>query len=200
MAEEVRSIANLAFWARNMVAIRRGGMTWPGFSYTDPEWARMDALAGAVERWRFKLYTWVNAAIFIAFAAAGIGAIFLPLASILFPVPAETKPLPFVLLLAATALLILGVGLPVSMRITARLVASDATRTLKPAPGDAALEAKIGWQIRRMIIIMCGVLVPGTLIFIAFNIQAGPVITVIKWVSIGLVALSTAFGAARLRS
>src|SRR5262249_52293761 len=116
MAESVRSIANLAFWARGMVAIKRAGMSWPGFSYTDAEWARMATLADTIGPLRYRVFTWVNAAIFIAIAAAGIGAVFYPLASALFPVPAETKPLPFVLLLAATALLVLGLGLPVSMR------------------------------------------------------------------------------------
>lgn len=35
------ALARLAFWARGMTAIQDGRMEWPGFSYTDVEWARM---------------------------------------------------------------------------------------------------------------------------------------------------------------
>jgi hypothetical protein len=189
------ALVNLAFWARNMVAIRKAGMSWPGFSYTEPEWARLKVLAEAVEPGRFRLFTWINAAVFIAIAIVGIAGVFLPLASVLFPIPAETKPLPFLLLLATTALLIIGIGLPLSMRIAAPLAADAAMRArLSTAREDAALGAKVARQIWRMTIIMCGVLVPGALLFIAFDIEGGPIITVLKWVSIGLLVAATGLG------
>jgi hypothetical protein len=189
------TLVNLAFWARNVVAIRKAGMSWPGFSYTEPEWVRLRALAEAVEPGRFRLFTWINAAVFIAVAIVGIAGVFMPLASLLFPIPAETKPLPFLLLLAATALLIIGIGLPLSMRIAAPIAADAAMRArLSPAPEDAALGAKVTRQIWRMTIIMCCLLVPGALLFIAFNIEGGPIITVLKWVSIGLLVLAAGLG------
>src|SRR6202521_5863729 len=105
---DTTALAQLAYWARNLVAIRRAGMSWPGFSDSDDEWTRMGTLAEVVsasgDYGAFKL---VNAAVFIAMAAAAMFGIFLPLATLLFPVAADTKPLPFVLLLAACALLII---------------------------------------------------------------------------------------------
>src|SRR5271165_3447812 len=105
------SLTRLAFWAKNMTAIRNAGMSWPGFSYADGEWTRLDALAGAVGDAPAEKFRSLNAVIFIALAALGITGLWFPLASLLFPNPAETNTLSFVLLLAACALLILGIGL-----------------------------------------------------------------------------------------
>ena len=133
----------------------------------------------------------VNAAIFIAIAALGIFGVFLPLATLLFPVPAETSALKFSLLLAACAFLIIGLGLPISMRLSAVLVASKTMRAaLVAAPGDEALASKVSWQINRITLVMCGLLVPGILLFIAYDIDAGPIITALKWLAIALMAVS----------
>ena len=61
---------------------------------------------------------------------------------------------------------------------------------LAEQPGDAALAAKVAHQITRMTVIMCGLLVPGTLLWIAFDIQGGPMITAFKWLAVGLMAVS----------
>ena len=114
----------LAFWARNMLTIRAGRMDWPGFSYTGDEWERMRRLAEPIGAGAYRAFVLVNAAIFIAIAAVVIAAVFLPLATWLFPVPAETSALEFTLLLAATAFLTIGIGLPISMGLAARLCAS----------------------------------------------------------------------------
>lgn len=189
-------LARLAFWARGMTAIRDGRMEWPGFSYTDPEWARMRTLAAPIGAGTYQLFTWVNAAIFIAIAALGIFCVFLPLATLLFPVPAETSALKFSLLLAACTFLIIGLGLPISMRLSSALVASQAIRAaLVAAPGDEALAAKVSWQINRIMLVMCGLLVPGILLFIAYDINAGPIITALKWLAIALMAVSVGVGA-----
>jgi len=62
------ALARLAFWAKGMIAIQDGRMEWPGFSYTDAEWARMRVLAAPIGVGRYQLFTMVNAAIFIAIA------------------------------------------------------------------------------------------------------------------------------------
>lgn len=98
------ALARLAFWARGMTAIRDGHMEWPGFSYTEVEWARMTTLAKPIGGGTYQLFTLVNAAIFIAIASLGIFCVFLPLATLLFPVPAETSALKFSLLLVGMRL------------------------------------------------------------------------------------------------
>jgi hypothetical protein len=185
----------LAFWAEIMMRIKRAGMSWPGFSYTDEEWARLEPLADAVapfDAGRFKV---VNAIVFIALAAAVMMGGFLPLASALFPVPAETPALPFVALLAAMCFLIIGLGLPVSMGIAAPFSAGAGTRgNLSALAYDAGLWAKVAFQMRRITLIMCGFLVPGVLLFIAYNIDGGPIITALKWISWAALLVSAGDG------
>ncbi|QKC83030.1 hypothetical protein [Mesorhizobium sp. NZP2077] len=194
------ALARLAFWAKGMVSINNARMEWPGFSYNDAEWARMRALSGPIGAGTYQLFTMVNAAIFIAIAALGIFGVFLPLATLLFPIPAETSALKFSMLLAACAFLIIGLGLPISMRLSAMLVGGKTLRAaLVPAAGDEALASKVSWQINRIMLIMCGLLVPGILLFIAYDIQAGPIITALKWLAIVLMAVSTFTGIARQR-
>lgn len=190
------ALARLAFWAKGMTAIRDGRMEWPGFSYSEAEWTRMRTLAEPIGAGTYQLFTLVNAAIFIAIAALGIFGVFLPLATLLFPVPAETSTLKFSLLLAASAFLIIGLGLPISMRLSSALLASKTIHAaLIAAPGDEALAAKVSWQINRITLVMCGLLVPGILLFIAYDIEAGPIITALKWLAIALMAVSIAIGA-----
>jgi len=194
------SLVWLAFWSRNMVAIREDGMDWPGFSYSEPQWQRMRALAEPVADGTFRKFIVVNAAIFIVIAAIGIAAIFLPLANVLFPVPAETSALQFATLLAASCLLIIGGGLPLSMLAAARLCA-DARMTGRLAwqPDDEALASKIGWQLRRITLVMCGLLVPGMLLFIAYDIDGGPILSVLKWLAAIIALLSVASLGSRMK-
>ncbi|WP_322414944.1 hypothetical protein [Mesorhizobium huakuii] len=194
------ALARLAFWAKGMVSINDARMEWPGFSYSDAEWARMRTLSEPIGTGTYQLFTIVNAAIFIAIAALGMFGVFLPLATLLFPVPAQTSALKFSLLLAACAFLIIGLGLPISMRLSAILVGGKTVRAaLVPASSDEALAAKVSWQINRIMLILCGLLVPGILLFIAYDIQAGPIITALKWLAIALMAVSTLTGIARQR-
>jgi hypothetical protein len=136
------ALARLAFWAKGMVSINDARMEWPGFSYSDAEWARMRILSEPIGTGTYQLFTIVNAVIFIAIAALGTFGVFLPLATLLFPVPAETSALKFSLLLAACAFLIIGLGLPISMRLSAMLLGGKTVRAaLAPAAGDEALAA-----------------------------------------------------------
>jgi hypothetical protein len=190
-AMDKAALARLAFWSLNMQAATGGKNSWPGFKYTAPEWQRMERLAEMVEGAAFVRFLAITAILFIVFAGAVVVCLFVPILIALYPNPADLQPLPFVLLLAATALLSLGIGLPLSMRLAARLSASKALRAkLVKEPGDAALAAKVSHQIIRMAVIMCGLLVPGVLLWIAFDIQGGPWITALKWLAIGLMGVS----------
>ena len=194
------ALVRLAMWAKNMTLIKDGRMEWPGFSYSDDEWQRMYALSAPVTNFAYQKYIWINAVVFIVIAAIGIAAIFLPLATVLFPVPAETSALKFSLLLASCAFLIIGGGLPISLRVAAWMSADTTMRQqLAAAPGDEALASKISWQINRITLIMCGVLVPGMLVWIAYDIDAGPIITAIKWLGIALMGVSMAAGVQKQR-
>ncbi|MER8456138.1 hypothetical protein NKJ87_03930 [Mesorhizobium sp. M0027] len=93
-------------------------------------------------------------------------------------------------------MLIIGIGLPISLRLSTALVAPKAMRAaLVAVPGDQMLAAKVSWQINRITLVLCGLLVPGILLFIAYDIDAGPVIAAMKWLAIGLMAVSVAIGA-----
>ncbi|RUU62525.1 hypothetical protein [Mesorhizobium sp. M7A.T.Ca.US.000.02.2.1] len=191
------ALARLAFWAKGMVSINDARREWPGFSYTDAEWARMRTLSEPIGVGTYQLLTIVNAVIFIIIAAVGIFGAFLPLATLLFPVPADTSALKFSSLLAACTFLIIGLGLPISMRVSAMLVGGKTMRAaLVSAPGDEALASKVSWQINRIMMILCGLLVPGILLFIAYDIEAGPIITAL---AIALMAVSTVTGFRRQR-
>lgn len=195
MELEPNALARLAFWAEGMVRIDDAKQSWPGFSYTEDEWRRLRALSSVVPGPTYMMFVLVNAAVFIAIAAIGIGAIFIPLATLLFPVPAETGALRFSMLLAGCSFLIIGLGLPLSLRAAAALSTSAAMRTgLAPSPGDGALAAKIAWQINRITLVMCGLLVPGMLIWITYDIHAGPLVTALKWIAIAAMGASTALG------
>jgi hypothetical protein len=198
-APNAGGLVRLALWASMMMPIKDAGMSWPGFSYTDAEWGQMAGLAEVVNPGVTVRFQLVNAAIFIVLAALLIGGGFVPLLSALYPNPADTRPVVFASLLAATALLALGIGLPLSMRVAAGLVASGLRSRLVATPETAALWAKVSWQIRRMVVLMCGALVPGILLFIAFDIKGGPIITTLKWIGFAAVAASTAHTARRYR-
>ncbi len=187
------SLARLAFWGMNMNVATSGKNNWPGFRYTPPEWARLQKLSKAVDGLAFVKFVLIAAMVFIVLAACVVVGLFVPTLLALYPNPADLQPLPFVLLLAATALLAIGVGLPVALRIGAWMSANEAMKArLHEEAGDAALAAKAAHQITRMTVIMCGLLVPGTLLWIAFNIQGGPIVSALKWLAIGLMTVSAA--------
>jgi hypothetical protein len=187
------SLARLAFWSRHMVAINDEGMHWPGFSYSEAEWARMRELAEPVADGTFRRFIVTTAMFFLVVAAAGVIGIFLPLAKMLFPVPAQTGGLQFAALLAACCLLITGVGVPLSMSAAARFCADTRMHgRLASKPGDGPLASKIAWQLRRITLVMCGLLVPGMLLLIAYDTDGGPLLSALKWLAAIIVLLSAA--------
>lgn len=180
----------LAFWGANMSRLVDAGMKWPGFSYTIEEMSRLRALGAPVGMLKYQVFTWVTAAIFIVIAACGVGLMFWAMLAA-YPDPSKTPASVFVATLACVALVSIGWGVPVSMRLAARIVAPHVDfSTLVPAEGDGALARKVRFQIWRMTAIMCGVFIPGTLLWIAWDLQAGPIVTVLKLVAVAVMMLS----------
>lgn len=200
MANDIRQrldraeLARLAFWSKNIDVLGDAGRHWPGFAYGAAEQTRMSALARDVDDDAFGKFKFVTVVTFIALAALGIVAIFIPIASLLFPIPAQTPTAAFVLLLAATAFAIIGIGLPLSMRFAALVSTGERMRSsLEAADGDRALARKVAFQIGRVMAIMCGVFVPGTLLWIAFHVESSPLVSALKWVSYAALAAAAIY-------
>jgi hypothetical protein len=181
-------LVRLAFWSKNMLVVRESNFSWPGFSYDKSEWRRMKLLAKAVSGAAYLKFIWLNAFIFVLFAAAAVVGVLLPALLLLYPDPRNLHPLPFTLLLAATTFVAIGFGLPLSMRISAWLCASETMRKkLSQTAADARLANRVSWQLMRMTLILCGMLVPGILLAIAFEIDGGPVLTALKFAAAAII-------------
>jgi hypothetical protein len=156
-------LPGLAFWARNMVPIRAGGWTWPGFDYSDVEWRRLLVLAKTVSPDAFFLFQAATALLVLAEIALvvgiGGGAIVAPLYQMIPPDWALAGSLGLLVVIPAATFLLFGYGFPLAMRIASALAMNDAMRAqLSVAPGDASLAAKIPGQFRRMAAFIAGIL------------------------------------------
>lgn len=176
----------LRYWGLNMSMVYSWGWAWtPGFSYTDDEKKRFAELSQTVSAGATSIWM---AAVVILFLLIGAVAmtVMIVIASLAWPDPSKTPAIAFVSLLALTCFLTLGFGFPLSM-VWGGTIADWFAGGAAPAeaPGDAALHAKIRGQLWRLIAVMCVILIPGTMAFIVFNIDAGPVLTVLK-TAIGL--------------
>ena len=182
----------LRYWSANMAVafVQSGGAPWIGFGYSPAEMARMRGLAATLPGAAVAIFFALTVVTFIALAALGIAGFMVPVLDWLYPNPADTQALVMVLILACVCFFSLGFGLPLAVRAGAW--AGDRFGGGKPAPGqleDAALIAKIRFQLWRMVTIMVGVFIPGCMLFILFDIKAGPVVSVLK----AVLALVTAF-------
>jgi hypothetical protein len=119
--------------------------------------------------------------IFIIMAAIAVGGLMIPLATLLWPDPSKTPAIAFVSLLALAALLTIGFGLPLAM-VWGGVVADwfGTSKEYTPDGEDAALAAKVHRQLWRLIAVMCILLIPGTMMFVIFNIDIGPVLIALK--------------------
>ena len=175
----------LRYWALNMTMVRGWGWSWtPGFRYAEAEWQRFETLAASVTRAASAIWMTACPVIFILLAALAVGGLMIPLASALWPDPSKTPAIAFVALLALTSFLTIGFGFPLSMvwgGMIADRIGGDGTQPA--APGDPALHARIRQQLWRLIAAMCILFIPGTMLFIIFNIQAGPILTVLRAVT-----------------
>ena len=193
------SLASLAFWAKNMSVLRESGYSWwPGFSYTPAEWDEIERLAKPIDGGAYLKFIGLNALLFIVFTGIAVVGFMLPVLLLLYPDPSKLQPLPFVLLLASVAAITIGVGLPLSMKISAWLCASEEVKTQLVASSETEkLGKRVSWQLLRMTLIMCGLLIPGVLLWIALDIQGGPLLTAIKAILALIFIGSTALVALR---
>ncbi|HRJ68236.1 MAG TPA: hypothetical protein PK812_01400 [Beijerinckiaceae bacterium] len=185
----------LRYWSVNMTEAFRSSSDawWPGFAYDAEQKQRMREIAGSEDISGGSVLTFYAIVVlgYIAFAGMASVTIMVPVISWLYPDPSKLPALPFVLLLAGVCLLALGVGLPLSMRAGAW--AGDrwaGGRPLPSKPGDAALVARARFQLRRIAIVAAGMLVPGVLLFILFDIDAGPLVFWLKLATVLCVLLS----------
>lgn len=176
----------LRFWGANMTAAFAASRSWPGFPSTDTERARLIELGATVPPAAMTLWMYALApAIFILTAALAVVAIMVPGLTLLYPNPGDIQPLPFVLLLTAVVAAAIGLGFPLAMALGARLALAwtgDAGRFVAQ-PGDAALYAKFRSQLWRVTLVMCGLFIPGCWLWIVYDLQAGPFVTALKWVT-----------------
>lgn len=165
-----------------MSVLRESGHSrWPGFTYTPAEWDEIERLAKPVGGGAYLKFIGLNALLFIVFAGIAVAGFMLPVLLLLYPDPSKLQPLPFVLLLASVTAITIGIGLPLSMKISAWFCAGEQIKTqLVATPETEKLGSRVSWQLLRMTLIMCGLLIPGVLLWIALDIQGGPVLTAIK--------------------
>ena len=183
----------LRFWGANMTIAFATSDWWPGFSYTETEKARLAALGETIPPSAMALWMFLFVpAIFIVIAGVAVVGLMLPAITLLYPNPADLQPLPFVLVLAAVAAVSIGLGLPVAMVLGGRLalrVAGD-KGAIAAEPGDVALYAKFRHQLRRYVIVVCGLFIPGCRLWIVFDLHAGPLIQVLKFALAAVMAVS----------
>ena len=191
----------LRYWSANMgVAFAEsGGAPWLGFGYAEPEMLRMRQLAAALPGTATSIFFAVTVVAYIVLAALGIVLFMMPVLDWLYPDPSKLQPLVMVLILAVIAFFTLGFGLPLSMKLGAWLGDHFGGGTAAtPAPGDAKLVEKVRFQLWRMIVIMVGTFIPGCMLFILYDIQAGPLVLALKLVC-GLLTLASLASVVRTR-
>jgi hypothetical protein len=153
-----RVLPLLALWGRNMAPVRARGWVWPGFDYSEAEWKRLLALAGAVSSDAYIGFQIVTAVLVIAtiglVVALGAGLI----TWLSRVIPPVLSPIGLLVAIPIVVYALFGYGFPLAIQCAAACAASNTTRTkLTALPGDAELAAKIERQFRRMAAFIAGV-------------------------------------------
>jgi hypothetical protein len=156
-----RTPALLAFWGRNMAPVRARGWIWPGFDYSESEWKRLLALAGAVSGGAYVRFQIITPVLVIAMiglvVAIGVGLV-TSLYRLIPPEWAQLGPLGLLVAIPIVVYVLFGHGFPLAIRIAAAFSATQPVRAkLTALPGDAELAAKIERQFRRMAAFIAGV-------------------------------------------
>lgn len=187
-----RELRTLAYWGANMIFCKNNNLPTTGFSCSPAEWERFAQLNERIAG-RFSTFLFANTVIFIALAAVAVGAIFIPMMSYLYPDPSKTPAVVFLGGLATTAAVTIGLGLPLSMRLAAAFCTPPSVLQSETLTDfDRGLSRKVSFQLWRMTLIMCGLLVPGAMLLITFNIDAGPLAKWLKLMYGALLASATA--------
>ena len=175
----------LRYWGLNMgIAMEMsGGATWPMFRYCKAEQARFISITDDLPGKAMWVFFAATVVVFLVMAALAVVLILLPILALVAPNPADLTPLPFVLAMALVIIVSLALSFPLSLAIGARLGDAWGGGTCAAAePGDHDLYAKIRRQFLRFALIAGAVFVPGCLLFILFDIDAGPVVEMLKLV------------------
>jgi hypothetical protein len=141
----------LRYWALNMTLARRGGQAgFPGFSYTNDEWARMDVLSTGLTTAGICLWLAVVVLSYLLAAVLAVGGV---VGTALATVWRGNAHLPDTQVYAAIALMIvvlIGVGMPFSIAFGG--LAADPLWRNKPTEvlSDSMLHAKVSRQFRTM--------------------------------------------------
>ena len=149
----------LRYWSLNMTLARSTGQgAFPGFSYTDDEWARMDVLAGGITSGGVML--WLGAVVF-SYMAVAVLLVVGVIGGLLLTVWRNTANVTEPQIFSAIGVIIAGmIGLVMPLSIAFSGLISDLLWRERPAeaPADAQLYAKVTRQFRRMGLV-AGVLV-----------------------------------------
>jgi hypothetical protein len=165
----------LPFWAANMVRARGAGFDWFGFRYGSEQWARLEALAGGISAGMYRGFLYVNAALFIVFAAILVVGFMVPVLTALSPDPALLSPVAFFAVLAVVILVSFAIGLPLSMTLASRLVAWGAGAAFGALTAeDERLAGMVRWQILRMALFVAAIAFALIGIAIGFGIDLDP--------------------------
>ncbi|SDR50860.1 hypothetical protein SAMN05444161_4931 [Rhizobiales bacterium GAS191] len=190
----------LRYFGQSLLALGPAGRDWPGFRYTPPEWERFSVHAATVSANASWIAMFSAAAIFIVMAAAAIGFIFIPAMLWLYPDPAKTSALVFLTGLFGTAFLTIGIGYPIALNAGGLIADRWETGELAAVIDlDRALATKIRRQIWRMMGILCGIGIPGSLILLIYDIDLDPVLRWMKPVTYAATILVMLFTARQAR-
>ncbi|MFI4996577.1 MAG: hypothetical protein ACHQAQ_12445 [Hyphomicrobiales bacterium] len=186
----------LRYYAKSLLQLGPAGQDWPGFRYTPDEWQRLELYGATVKGAASGVAIVSGAIIFIVIAALVIGLLFVPAMTLLYPDPAKTSALVFVSCLFATAFLILGIGYPIALNAGGLIADRWAGDTpIVTTDADRLLAAKVRHQIWRMMGILCGIGIPGSMILVIYDIDLGPLVRTLKPLAYGGLAAVMAFTA-----
>jgi len=139
----------LRYWSVNMWLAQSSGFSFPGFSYTDAEMARIKALSDATSQVAVIVWLAATAVIYISLGGIVVTGLFSVL-SVISPNPAQISEVGFFggMILAIAGMVALGMPLSISL---GGWIADLLSSPPPPAePGDVALAAKVRRQFRRM--------------------------------------------------
>lgn len=149
----------LRYWSLNMTLARRTGQgAFPGFSYSEDEWARMDALSGGISTGG--IYLWLGAVVF-SYMAAAVFVVVVVIGGLLLTAWRNAASVTEPQIFSAIGVIIAGmIGLVMPLSIAFSGLVADPLWRVRPAeaPADAELCAKVMRQFRRMGLV-AGVLV-----------------------------------------
>ena len=132
--------AAVRYWGGSLSLVRsKDSGQWPGFHYEEAERKQLDALAEQVGLGELALFLLLNSLVFIAMAGLVVVAGFIPLVKAMFPVASETPALPVFGLLGLLCALMAGIGVPLSLVISAGLLSKLYQHPPLPEPTEAQI-------------------------------------------------------------